>query len=272
MDENAVVRKNYHNLQNRLLNNDVNADVALNEATNLLDKVHRPQEAYLDSKVVFTCVRKLKEDADALRGTRSVFKTDEFAGLLKNVFDEEEGKFDWAKLGRRVQHCQKKPAPFEYVFGSLERSSPEDGIQGTATKPIKRRATINKAEAVPTKFSIQTGTSKEKNPVPKGPDVTELVKDVEKILRRACKQTQDGGVDLFKFVLHPTSFSETVRHLFLTSFLVKEKKAAIVIKDGEPYIFHGKSGGQLIFTLTKSQWEKLVEVLNITEPKIKLPE
>ena len=85
------------------------------------------------------------------------------------------------------------------------------------------------------------------------------MKDVEKVLRRACKQTQDGGVDLFKFVLHPTSFSETVRHLFLTSFLVKEKKAAIVIKDGEPYIFHGKSGGQLIFTLTKSQWEKLVK-------------
>ena len=41
MDENAVVRKDYHNLQNRLLNNDVNADVALSEATNLLEKVHR---------------------------------------------------------------------------------------------------------------------------------------------------------------------------------------------------------------------------------------
>ena len=95
---------------------------------------------------------------------------------------------------------------------------------------------------------------------PKGPDVTELVKHVERDLKKCCKHSKNG-ICLFEFVLHPTSFSETVRHLFLTSFLVKEKKASIVMKEpNKPRIYYGESGGQLIFTINKSQWTKMVMI------------
>ena len=44
-------------------------------------------------------MRKIKEDADARRGRRSIFKTNEFSGLLKSSKYEENGKIDWPKIG-----------------------------------------------------------------------------------------------------------------------------------------------------------------------------
>ena len=120
-------------------------------------------------------------------------------------------------------------------------------------------------------YSIQTAASKDQ--APKGPDVIDLVKQVEKSLKTCCKQSKDKGICLFEFVLHPDSFSETVRHLFLTSFLVKEKKASIVMKEqNKPRIYHGESGGQLIFTLKKPQWSKMVDLMKIRVAKMQLPE
>ena len=70
-------------------------------------QVQRPQEAYLDSKIVFNCVRKIKEKADTRRGNRSIFKTKDFAGFLKHskYEDSSAGKIDWKMLGRRMQHA-----------------------------------------------------------------------------------------------------------------------------------------------------------------------
>ena len=62
-------------------------------------QVQRPQEAYLDSKIVFACVRKIKEDAEERRGIRSIFKTTEFAGLLKSSKYEDSGNIDWTRIG-----------------------------------------------------------------------------------------------------------------------------------------------------------------------------
>jgi len=43
-------------------------------------------------------------------------------------------------------------------------------------------------------------------------------------------------------------------------------------KPNKPRLYYGKSGGQCVFTLTKNQWEQLVELLQIKEAKIQLPE
>jgi len=265
---NEELRREYHDLQNKITRNDINASQGLDIANEKLDRVQRPQEAYLDSKIVFACVRKIKEDAEERRGIRSIFKTTEFAGLLKSSKYEDSGNIDWTRIGRRVQHSHRRPAPLEYLYGAFEKEEkkPDETI---AVKP--RKKPVKPTELVATKYSIQTATSKEQ--APKGPDVTDLVKIVEKSLKKCCRESKDGGICLFKFVIHPESFSETVRHLFLTSFLVKEKKASIVMKEpNKPRIYYGESGGQLIFTLNKSQWNRMVELMNIKEPKIKLPE
>merc|ERR1739838_105312 len=227
---NEELRKSYHHLSNSLAECSIDPNHALEQATEMLEKVQRPQEAYLDSKIVFNCVRKIKEKADTRRGNRSIFKTKDFAGFLKHskYDDSSAGKIDWKMLGRRMQHAINRPAPLEYIYGSFEReeSRPDQNTSG----PVKQK-------------------------------------------RKSFVNSDDGGICLYTFVLHPTSFSETVRHLFLSSFLVKEKKAAIIMKEpNKPRLYYGKSGGQCVFTLPKNQWEQLVELLEIQEPKIKLPE
>jgi non-structural maintenance of chromosomes element 4 len=49
-----------------------------------------------------------------------------------------------------------------------------------------------------------------------------------------------GGVDLFKFVVNPYSFGQTVENMFYVSFLIRDGKAGITIDDdGLPAV--GKS-------------------------------
>lgn len=47
----------------------------------------------------------------------------------------------------------------------------------------------------------------------------------------------EGGVDLFKYVVNPWSFGQTVENLFYVSFLIRDGKVGVIIdEDGTPYI------------------------------------
>ena len=54
---------------------------------------------------MFACVRKIKEDAEERRGIRSIFKTTEFAGLLKSSKYEDSGNIDWTRIGMDYYFC-----------------------------------------------------------------------------------------------------------------------------------------------------------------------
>ena len=111
--------------------------------------------------------------------------------------------------------------------------------------------------------------------------MTDLVNKVEKKLKKLAK-TRKESINFFEFVIDPKSFSNTVKHIFLTSFLVKDNKATIYLKDEIPHIKparHTGSGSseeknrkssQMILTITKSQWRELTELLRIEESTIQL--
>jgi hypothetical protein len=42
---------------------------------------------------------------------------------------------------------------------------------------------------------------------------------------------EDGAIDLFKFVINPKSFGQTVENLFYVSFLIRDGKAGIQVDD-----------------------------------------
>lgn len=45
------------------------------------------------------------------------------------------------------------------------------------------------------------------------------------------------GINLFRFIINPESYTQTVENIFYTSFLVKENRAAIDFdKDDQPII------------------------------------
>ena len=91
-------------------------------------------------------------------------------------------------------------------------------------------------------------------------------------------------INFFEFVIDPKSFSNTVKHIFLTSFLVKRKEATIYLRDEIPHIKPGshstgnRKGGeernrkssQIILTITKGQWKELTELLGIEKSILQL--
>ena len=60
-------------------------------------------------------------------------------------------------------------------------------------------------------------------------ETTGLVRMVTTSLARA---TEHGPVELWRFVLNPQSFGQTVENLFYVSFLVKDGQAKLDIKNG----------------------------------------
>jgi non-structural maintenance of chromosomes element 4 len=45
-----------------------------------------------------------------------------------------------------------------------------------------------------------------------------------------------GEYNLFKFVVNPNDFGQSVENVFYLSFLIKEGVVALEVKDGEPMI------------------------------------
>lgn len=240
-------------------------DVVLEEANRLVDDIQRPKEAHLDAKVFKEVVRKYSENADIRRGKTSLFQVSEFAARLS---DHETVK-DWARLGQEIQPKLKTPVPLEYLYGSFDKRLDEEA---SPTKKRKRMVKSNEPLIV-SNLKMQTAESVNAK---KGLSVDERVKLVEKALDKACRKTD--CVHFYKFVTHPNSLSATVENMFYTSFLVQGGKASLRFKDEVPYIGlprasaeRSPAGNQIAMAIDKKMWQKWVEVLNLTEPMIKLP-
>lgn len=87
-------------------------------------------------------------------------------------------------------------------------------------------------------------------------------------LKEHAKKDPDGRVNLFRLVLHPTSFSQTVENFFDLSFIVKDGFVEIVTADGAAFVRprtppdaqaygNGLIKRQNIVTLDYDIWEKL---------------
>jgi len=87
---------------------------------------------------------------------------------------------------------------------------------------------------------------------------------------------QNGPVNLFRFVINPNDFAQSVENLFYLSFLIRDGECALEIEeDGEPVIFiceqpqlsdyqEGLKKQQLVFEFDVKTWEEAIKVFNIT--------
>ncbi|KAJ1938365.1 hypothetical protein FBU59_004461 [Linderina macrospora] len=93
---------------------------------------------------------------------------------------------------------------------------------------------------------------------------TKLVRKVHRILAEV------GPINLFNLVINPHSFSQSVENIFYVSFLIRDGKAFIDDKSGQPMIEaceppqqgdyeQGLSKRQLIFSLEQASWKEIVE-------------
>lgn len=90
-----------------------------------------------------------------------------------------------------------------------------------------------------------------------------LVKHVADVLEEQGGQT---GINLFKFIINPESYTQTVENIFFTSFLIKDRRAAIDYDDNdEPYIC--KAGECLSFDYPADSYLKQTLLSLLTKNK-----
>ncbi|ORY67638.1 Nse4 C-terminal-domain-containing protein [Pseudomassariella vexata] len=91
-----------------------------------------------------------------------------------------------------------------------------------------------------------------------------------------------GGIDLFKFVVNPKSFGQTVENMFYVSFLIRDGKIGIEFdENGLPTLLptgtgdaepgaarHAAQKQQAVLSIDMATWRDLIEAFDIKQPLI----
>ncbi|KFY71345.1 hypothetical protein V499_08438 [Pseudogymnoascus sp. VKM F-103] len=214
--------------------------------------------------------------------------------------DPEAGDMlDWSHLGAFAcqQHNTRPPIP-GFLLGPLslekrarrviQRRAPNANRDLVETQPeILRPEDIERSENSSLTFLCARIMERLRQASAAGMDACEAeawegITDEEvKMLMRRHGLNADGGMDLFRFVINPRSFGQTVENMFYVSFLIRDGKAAITVdEDGLPFLGEAEPLGraealkkdvskhQAIFAIDMATWEELIEVFEIREPII----
>lgn len=247
-------------------------------ANALFHKVNRPSEAILDSRVLIATseagalkARQLKIDGDA-------FDTDEFLIRLRRFMgggarssarslrrkrtrrgtgarrrgtaaavaaaadsdaqsesededdhdddddDDDDRPMKWVKVGRVLAGQSLRAPPLDFMYGPL-------AIEVKEKKARTQRAKNQwEAEQVRPEELRAEDVAKNEN---------ETGKVTARIAKRLREVGGNTGLPYLKFVVNPTSFSQTTENLFYFSFLVREQKAAVEVDEDPDSPFCG---------------------------------
>jgi len=167
--------------------------------------------------------------------------------------DAEDGEagdmLDWAHLGAFacLQH-NTRPAIPGFLLGPLS-------LEKRVRKPVQRRANNSHKDMKETRPEVLNAEDIQKeennNLTVLCTRIMERLQTVSNETMDACEAEQlegmteddtntlllkhgineDGAIDLFKFVINPKSFGQTVENLFYVSFLIRDGKAGIQVDD-----------------------------------------
>lgn len=220
--------------------------------------------------------------------------------------DDEGDMLDWARLGTEacIPYCDRPPT-IGFLLGPLSaaprvkrtitRRAGNSNKDLVETRPeVLKAGDIKKDEnanltVLCHKINMRMREVREKimdkaeaESEKLGDNATDM--DMKKILVRNGID-EEGNLDLFRFVVNPKSFGQTVENLFYVSFLIRDGTVGITVSDdGIPYLIpqdkspssgtapHKRQDGvmkhQAVLSLDYQTWEELIEVFEITEPMI----
>ncbi|KAJ7865548.1 Nse4 C-terminal-domain-containing protein [Mycena leptocephala] len=249
------------------------------EADKLFAKVKGTQEAILDfSFLVKTSTTNIR-DVRALQFGTGPFDVEDFVIRLitfmgghkppehvspeDSDIEEDDSPLDWGKVGRRTLAKSRRVPAMGFMLGPLS-------IEQKHRAPNKKRAKLekNKNDERRPQEIREEDIARSEN------ETTKNVAMVATVLEQAEK------INLFKLVINPESFAQSVENIFYLSFLIRDAKVSFEIsKLGEPVVFacqeptdedREDAGGvllkrQLIFEFDMATWKQAIQVFQITE-------
>jgi len=262
---------------------------ALDKAEKLFDGVRLTREAVLDSHFLVLASNLGSQQAQQLQTHLVTFDRDTFVQKLitfmggRNIAsvsgedDEDEEmptrrqqrpppRLDWKKLGQKACVAFRKTPSIDFMFGPLSMEPPPNRSKQKRNPVAKpdpsQKVTPNQLEKVEAR---EEATTKE-------------VDRLHKILYDNTVSGEDiNPVCLFKFIVNPHSFGQTIENLFHLSFLVRDGRACIELGEDElPYVSYDEMAAedgqtvkkQVVVHLTLAEYKEIIRTFNITEPMI----
>lgn len=216
-------------------------------AETLFTKVKQTSDATLDSRLLVAATDLvLKKATNLVYGNAGIgIDADEFVGkciaFMRNNPENRHGlpgeaadedgpiddAMDWAYFGREAAFKgNKRPATTDFLLGPL-----------SVTKKVRvfktRRAGLKRdnANLVRPVEVIQDGNGKEQENAGTMIALVKGIYDLLKDLVRKNPRYEEVGIGLFRFVVNPHSFGQTVENIFYLSFLVKDGFVAFMEND-----------------------------------------
>ncbi|CCL98449.1 uncharacterized protein FIBRA_00447 [Fibroporia radiculosa] len=287
-EEKRNVRRGYRALRKETENskgnvNELSTDQLVERVHNadkLFEMVKGPSEATLDSDILVQLTQATTAKARAMKSGSGAFDVDDFITRLitfmggrKNHLPDDydsdagedyaDGPLDWARVGRRALVYSHRAPAIDFMLGPLSIEQKK--------RTIAKRAKLEKDkrdEKKPQQITEDDITRSEN-------ETTKNVATLENILLQ-----QDGAINLFRFIVNPNDFGQSVENLFYLSFLIRDGKCALETDEkGEPVIYicaqpseddyaDGLKKRQMVMEFDMATWRRAIEVFDIRDAVI----
>ncbi|KAK0461991.1 Nse4 C-terminal-domain-containing protein, partial [Desarmillaria tabescens] len=269
MEDRTRCRKSRHIIQERHSNLEI-----------IFVVVRAPQEAALDSALLLLASGLGTQKARAIKCGGVSFDADELVTRLVTFMggrrfedvvnhDSDSGSeeeypdttraLDWQRIGRRaLAKSRRVPAP-SFMLGPLSIE---------VKKRSAKRARLEK--------------NKEDQRRPQELQEADIVRSDNETTKNVIWSLLErtGRINLFRFVINPQDFAQSVENIFHLSFLFHERKAGLEFQDGEQIIYpcfeedapirdeDAPRRSQLILEFDYTTWKRAIDVFNIQDALI----
>lgn len=285
VQEKRDLRKKYRQLEKltaeHLRPQDLDAEALVQQiaqADELFSKVKNPTEATLDSTVLRNVSSISAQMARAMKLGSGAFDMDDFVNKLisfmggrqrleenedgSEIEVEEETTLDWDKIGRKALAKSRRVPVTHFMLGPLF-------IEQKKRSQVKRQKEekVQEEERRPQEI-------KEEDIQRSDNETTKNVLIIKDILEST------GPINLFKFIINPNDFAQSVENLFYVSFLIRDGECAFEItEEGDPMIMlcepptmedrlQGVQRQQIVMEFDMATWKRAIEIWNITSSTI----
>ncbi|RPB05178.1 Nse4-domain-containing protein [Choiromyces venosus 120613-1] len=215
-----------------------------------------------NDEFVGKCITFMKHRAPARRGVP-----------VEDEQDADEDGISWARLGREAAFKgNKRPATTDFLLGPLSVT------KRTRVMRQQRRGLKRGEGTLVRPVEISQGDEQAEN---NANTSLRLVRNVHSALANYIGKNDDiaeSGLNLFRAVVNPHSFAQTIENIFYVSFLVKDGFVAVQENEDDlPVIFLAEppeaedrksmvvKRSQMILSLEMHQWQEAIKVFDIHE-------
>ncbi|KAH7924626.1 hypothetical protein BV22DRAFT_1163927 [Leucogyrophana mollusca] len=255
-------------------------------ADSLFAKVKNPTEATLDSSVLRNVSTIGAQKARAMRLGSSAFDMDDFVsklitfmggrqlledqsdGVSEMEDDMADAPLDWDRVGRKAMAKSRRVPVMGFMLGPLSIEQKK--------RNMSKRAKMEKSK------------DDERKPQEiREEDIQRSENETTANIERIIGDLGGEPVNLFRLVVNPNDFAQSVENIFHLSFLIRDGHCSFEIQDGEPVVLRpltlglgaceapnledysaGLQKQQMMIEFDMATWRRAIEVFDIRESMI----